>query len=64
MCSVSTSRQKNDEEIQAETQSQEIKQRKRKTIRLGSKARITQEYGTDPGTAEQGERQENSEREP
>ena len=49
MCPVSTGRQKNYVEIQAETQPEEIRQRKRKTILQGSEARITQQHGTGPG---------------
>jgi len=60
MCSTNTGGQKNDVEIQAETQSQVIKHKKKKKENfLGSvKSRIIQQYSTGPGTIDQWNRQE------
>lgn len=62
MCPVSTGRQKNYVEIQAETQPEEIRQRKRKTILPGSEARIIQPHSTGPGKKDQWDRRESSEK--
>lgn len=61
MCSTNTGGQKNDVEIQAETQSQVIKhkkKKKRKIFPVSVKSRIIQQYSTGPGTIDQWNRQE------